>query len=109
MKETSEIISKNAFKCYLGVIPEVTNWDPTQTEFSLIFETNPLAENVELPPKMDDLWYSNVLAGIIKGALEMVFLEVDSYFIKDQLRGDNYTEIRIKLINKTTPLIPHEE
>ncbi|KAF1740801.1 hypothetical protein MXB_3497 [Myxobolus squamalis] len=57
---------------------------------------NPLAENVELPPKMDDLWYSNVLA-------------VDSYFIKDQLRGDNYTEIRIKLINKTTPLIPHEE
>lgn len=43
-------------------------------EFSLLFPENPLAEFVELPPEAvrGGLWYSNVLAGVLRGALEMV-------------------------------------
>jgi len=38
----------------------------------LLFESNPLAEFVELPEGHNNLWYSSLLAGVIKGALEMV-------------------------------------
>ena len=43
-------------------------------EFSLIFDENPLTEFVELPEdgNMDELWYSNILCGVLRGALEMV-------------------------------------
>lgn len=45
-----------------------------QPEFSLILEENPLADFVEMPPdaRQGGLWWSNVLAGVIRGALEMV-------------------------------------
>src|SRR6266404_173388 len=44
--------------------------------FVLTLEENPLAEFVELPEEALDsgLWYSNVLCGVLKGALEMVSL-----------------------------------
>lgn len=52
---------------------------PGSKEFSLILTENPLAEFVELPPEVlrGGLWYSNVLSGVLRGALEMVRL--DSY------------------------------
>lgn len=42
--------------------------------FSLTFDDNPLAEFVELPEEALEggLWFSNVLCGVIRGALEMV-------------------------------------
>ena len=44
--------------------------------FVLTFEENPLAEFVELPEEALEggLWYSNVLCGVLRGALEMVSL-----------------------------------
>ena len=42
--------------------------------FTLIFDENPLTEFVELPNDALEggLWYSNVLCGVLRGALEMV-------------------------------------
>lgn len=42
--------------------------------FVLTFEENPLADFVELPEEALEggLWYSNVLCGVLRGALEMV-------------------------------------
>jgi hypothetical protein len=40
-----------------------------------VFEENPLADFVELPDDgraQEELWYSNVLCGVVRGALEMV-------------------------------------
>lgn len=79
-RETAEIISKVGFKIFLNVTPTVTNWQGVEGKpqaFTLVFEENPLAEFVELPDDgraQDELWYSNILCGVIRGALEMVGL-----------------------------------
>lgn len=83
-REVAEVISKVGFKMFLNVVPEVRGWQgpPAGEEgaggpvaFSLVLEENPLAEFVELPDDgraQDELWYSNVLCGVLRGALEMV-------------------------------------
>ena len=61
-----------AFKMYLGITPVVSNWSPGGDEFSLLIENNPLIDFVELPEGHNILSYSNLLCGVLKGALEMV-------------------------------------
>ena len=63
---------KFGFKMFLGVTPTVTKWSPASDEFSLVLDNNPLAEFVELPGGHEKLYYSNILCGILRGALEMV-------------------------------------
>ena len=60
------------FKTFLGVVPTVANWNQTNDEFSLILDQNPLTDFVELPEEHPNLFYSNILCGAIRGALEMV-------------------------------------
>ena len=63
------------FKIFLNITPVVSNWSPDGKQFSLIFEENPLADFVELPDDgkaQDELWFSNMLTGVLRGALEMV-------------------------------------
>lgn len=80
--ETAEVVSKVAFKTFLNITPGVS-FPPTQqptpgangpAEFVLTFDENPLAEFAELPrdAREGGLWFSNVLAGVVRGALEMV-------------------------------------
>ena len=61
-----------AFKMFLGVSPVVTNWSAASDEFSLILDNNPLSDFVELPDGREGLFYSNILCGALRGALEMV-------------------------------------
>ena len=68
------------FKIFLNITPTVTNWTADNKQFSLVFEENPLADFVELPDDgraQDELWYSNILCGILRGALEMVGHDLD--------------------------------
>ena len=57
---------------FLGIVPTVANWNSKGDEFSLIIEQNPLVDFVELPEDHPNLLYSNVICGVISGALEMV-------------------------------------
>ena len=82
---------------FLGVQAEVTNFDTEGKAFSLILNENPLADFVILPLQYQKLWYSNVICGIIRGALEMVNMKVNAYFKKDVLRGHDSNEIRVEL------------
>lgn len=79
MRETADKIQQ-AFRMYLNVQPTISNWAAAADEFSLIFDTNPLTEFVELPADMTALRYSGILCGCIRGALEMVQLEVQCWF-----------------------------
>ncbi|GAB9471057.1 Trafficking protein particle complex subunit 3 [Globisporangium polare] len=97
-KETAEVIAKIAFKMFLGVNAEVAHWNAESNACSLLIYENPLTEFVELPPSAYGvLWYSNVLCGVLRGALEMVQMRVEARFVKDVLQGDEVSEIRLEL------------
>jgi trafficking protein particle complex subunit 3 len=95
--ETAEVIAKVAFKMFLGVSALVGAWSPDKKTFGLVFEENPLAEFAELPDGMQRLWYSNILCGVIRGALEMVNMKVECKFVRDRLKGDDTNEICVSL------------
>lgn len=74
-RETADMIAKVGFKIFLNISPTVTNWTSDNNQFSLVFDENPLADFVELPDDgraQDELWFSNILCGVLRGALEMV-------------------------------------
>ncbi|KAH9582330.1 Transport protein particle (TRAPP) component [Trypanosoma melophagium] len=63
--------------------------------FAITFAENPLALFVELPEGVvrDRLWYSNIVCGVLSGALAMVGFVADVAFVRDTLRGDPTNEL----------------
>jgi len=84
MRETADRVQQ-AFRIYLNIQPTISNWSAASDEFSLLFDSNPLTEFVELPPDLTNLRYSAILSGCIRGALEMVQLEVQCWFVQASL------------------------
>ncbi|XP_051881135.1 trafficking protein particle complex subunit 3-like isoform X2 [Pristis pectinata] len=98
--ETAEVIAKVAFKMYLGVTARVTFWTLAGDDCSLFLEKNPLRDYVEIPEKHSCLLYSNMICGILRGALKMVRLQVDVQLLQDSVKDNNITEIRMKLMRR---------
>ena len=98
-REVMEMVAKGGFKMFLGVAPEVGKWTQDEKECSLVLAENPLAEFAILPAKLakSPFYYSNLICGVVRGALEMLMLEVKCTFQQDVLRGDPGTEIKVKL------------
>lgn len=85
---------------FLGISPNVMDWNEDNTEFSLQIDENPLIEFLELPENLrkTNLLCSSLLCGVIRGALEMVHILVETRCIKCVLKGDNTTMLRVKLV-----------
>jgi len=111
-RDTAEVISKVGFKMFLNITPTITNWTSDNKQFSLTFDENPLADFVELPDDgraQDELWFSNILCGILRGALEMVQMQVEVHFVSDVLRGNDTTEMRLTLIRYIDDELPPDD
>lgn len=52
------------------------------------------------PYLQEDLKYSNLICGVISGALSAVNLRVKATFVRDVLWGDEVNEIRVELLEK---------
>lgn len=92
---------KLAFQMYLNVTPNIDDWSESGDEFTVNLYGNPLTEFVELPNSLQNITYLNIIPGIIRGSLEMVSINVRSYIIKDQLKGDKETAIKVCVIAKS--------
>jgi hypothetical protein len=104
------------FKSFLNVTPAVTHSQPppasprsstpasgqaqqtatatgSQPSFTLTLDENPLAEFVELPEEAIEggLWFSNVLCGVLRGALEMVRLRSETTRVLTMTRTGSNT------------------
>ena len=82
---------------FLGINVDVANWSVDGNSCSLMIQDNPFTDFVELPPQYAELHYCNILCGVVKGALEMVQMRVECSFVRDLLRGDEITELRVEL------------
>ncbi|KAI1610230.1 NO signaling/Golgi transport ligand-binding domain-containing protein [Exophiala viscosa] len=111
-RDTAEMIAKVGFKIFLNITPTVTNWTADNKQFSLLFDENPLADFVELPDDgraQDELWFSNILCGVLRGALEMVQMSIEAHFVSDVLRGNDVTEMRVTLIRYIEDEMPPDD
>ncbi|KAM9964407.1 hypothetical protein ACTFIW_004170 [Dictyostelium discoideum] len=105
--ETAEVIAKVGFKMFLGVNAHVGDWDADRKEFHLTIEDNPLIDFVELPDQYKHkLYYSNILCGVMRGALEMVQMKVKCTFVKCTLSDDSTSEIKVVLEEVLSDMIP---
>lgn len=106
IREMADVLANKGFKMFLGVQPTIAN--QTADEFSLVLEANPLTEFVELPEdgRLDNLCYSQVICGVIRGALEMVQLKVECSVKAEHVKGDSVTEIRVKFIEVMQDAVP---
>lgn len=74
-----------------------------ESSYSLIFTENPLNFFVELPHTMTStLWYSSILCGVVRGALEQIGMITEVRYMKDTLRGDTVNEIKVALKNTSS-------
>ena len=106
-KEAIEIIRGQAMPFYLNIKVDTITYG--MKEYGLTFVDNPLNDYVELPEKYQDLWYSNILCGVIRGAFEAINIRVECRYKKDTLKGHDKNEIRVKLIEIIEEKLAEEE
>ncbi|TIA92751.1 hypothetical protein E3P99_00497 [Wallemia hederae] len=107
--ETAHVIALVGFRTFLNTGVSVGN--VSNNEYTLVMESNPLNQFVVLPDTaiQQGLLYSNVLAGCIRGALEMVNMHTQVSFIEDELMGHEHTVLSVKLINYIPEQVPLDD
>jgi trafficking protein particle complex subunit 3 len=97
---------------FLNITATITDWsdeDPSHPQCSITLEDNPLADFVELPENLATLRYCSILSGAVRGALEMVNMEVECAMIGEKVRGDDGDVMRVKFKRADTESYPFRD
>lgn len=108
-RETAEKIATVGLKLFLNTTASVTDWSPDGTSCSLVLDSNPLSDFVQLPEELQSLKYNNIICGVIEGALEMVNIQVECDCVRDIVQGDQATELRLQLIESRSEQYPFKD
>jgi hypothetical protein len=112
LKESAEVITKAAFKMFLNITPAISDFSADSREYSLVFEEDPLTENVVLPDYLvrGHFHYSSgFYAGAIQGAYEAIGIQVECSVLSDKLLGDDKTVVRVFFARQSSEPKPPED
>ncbi|KAG8342752.1 putative Transport protein particle (TRAPP) component [Trypanosoma vivax] len=100
--QAAEAVALIGLRMFLNIGATVQQQGGAGDNFIVTFSDNPLSLFVELPegPIRERLWYSNVICGVIAGALAMVGFVAEASFVRDTLRGDPSNEILLSFKGK---------
>ncbi|KAL6927937.1 hypothetical protein ACO0SA_004560 [Hanseniaspora valbyensis] len=109
LKDLGNTLSYVGFKLYLNCVPKVL-FDENEKIIKLRFDNdiNIFSKFVELPDEFKNkrLYYSNIISGVIEGALSGIALKSDVKYVSDTLLGDSTTEIQISNVKKIKDEVP---
>lgn len=95
-------IIKGTLKSFIGTNVEIVDWNAEGFQLSVLVPSNCLSANIDLPDALRSssgpLCYMNVLAGIIRGAMDMTRVKCRCSFVKDSLIGDEVNLIRVEIL-----------
>lgn len=96
--DTADVV-KVAFKLFLGVTVDIvtTNKEEDKTQYTVKMNENPLMVFVELPDDRQDLEYSQLLAGMVRGMLEMLQFDCHVTISKAAAVGKEVYELQVTL------------
>lgn len=106
-RETGEVV-RVAFRQFLG---QQVNVEGDEKEWTISMENDGLGgEMVELPEVAvkGELHYANILCGVVRGALEMVNMQVECAIVNDPLLNPavSTTDIKVKMIKYVEEELP---
>lgn len=108
-RDTADKVARVGFRMFLNTSATVSSWSADSTACNLVLDDNPLVDFVELPENCSALKYCNVLCGVIRGALEMVNIKVECSIVKDSLKGQDSTELYLKLLSQEAESYPFKD
>jgi hypothetical protein len=97
--ESTDVL-KVAFRMFFGIAVEATTVKRDEngtSSYSIKFAENPLDIFVELPPERQDLEYSQLLAGMLRGMLEMLQFDCSVKVVQTVLAGNETNELSVEL------------
>lgn len=109
LKDLGNTLAYVGFKIYLNCVPKVF-FDQNNKIVKLRFDNdiNIFSKFVELPEeyRAKRLYYSNIICGVIEGALLGIALKCDVNYVSDTLLGDSTTEIQISNAKRIKDEVP---
>jgi hypothetical protein len=109
LRVACDVLAEYAFRTYLGITATCIEPTDTRVVIRLSDQNTPVTRFVTIPPEYEGLVYLMPLLGAIKSILAMFHYSVEVAMKSDRLKGDQFNDIEIKLIEIMKDTLPPGE